>query len=111
MFVTQSGSGTGSTKNGVGGARIVCEQCLAQSCLYTNCLLICLVADTKLDLSEVDERVNFKGVPFRDEVHYVTIMLFGGLDFRPETSDPEVSLEYTPVWFYSHWLTLWVINF
>ena len=50
------------------------------------------MADTKLDLSEMDERVKIHGVPFRDVVHYVTIMLFGGLKFHPETSDPEVSV-------------------
>ena len=54
------------------------------------CLIHLIVADTTLDLSEMDERIKIYDVPFRDVSHYVTIMLFGGLNFRPETSDPEV---------------------
>ncbi|XP_071500929.1 plexin-A4-like [Diadema antillarum] len=47
------------------------------------------VPDTKLELTDVDERVKKYGIPFRDHNQYVTVMLFGGLGVRPETSDPE----------------------
>ncbi|XP_071500927.1 plexin-A4-like [Diadema antillarum] len=47
------------------------------------------VPDTKLELTDVDDRVKKYGIPFRDHNQYVTVMLFGGLGVRPETSDPE----------------------
>ncbi|XP_072181550.1 plexin-A4-like [Diadema setosum] len=47
------------------------------------------VPDTKLELTNVDERVKKYDIPFRDHNQYVTVMLFGGLGVRPETSDPE----------------------
>ncbi|XP_072180950.1 plexin-B1-like [Diadema setosum] len=52
-------------------------------------LAVGVVPDTKLELTDVDDRVQKYGIPFRDHNQYVTVMLFGGLGVRPETSDPE----------------------
>ncbi|XP_071501536.1 plexin-A4-like [Diadema antillarum] len=47
------------------------------------------VPDTTLELTDVDERVKKYGIPFRYHNQYVTVMFFGELGVRPETSDPE----------------------
>ncbi|XP_072171909.1 plexin-A4-like [Diadema setosum] len=50
--------------------------------------------DTKLELTDVEERIKKYGIPFRYHNQYVTVMFFGELGVRPETSDPEFMAKF-----------------